>query len=133
MILGTDLFADFDTSITASEDPGLLLISARLRENNPSSVDRALKEIEQFCSEVVCEGVSEYDLQRAKNQFESNLIFGNVSNSAKARNMAMNEYHGQTSEMMLEQVNGFTTERIASVIKETFRNENKSTLLYLPK
>jgi len=133
MMLGTDLFADFDITILGSEDPGLLMFNARLRDNAPGNVDRALRKIDTFIDELLDGGVTEYELRRAQNQFESNLIFSNVSNPAKARNMAMDTFHGESTESKLQTVLGFTPEMINSAAAEIMKESNKSTLLYLPK
>ena len=133
MLLGKDLFARFDTSITASEDPGLLLLNARLRENSAAAIDAALREIDSFIEEVVNDGVTPHELQRAKNQFESNQIYDNVSNRAKAQNMAMNHFHCQTYEPRAQNVNNMTVDFINGAARRIFRPDNRSTVLYLPK
>lgn len=133
MMLGTDLFADFDTSITGSEDPGLLLLNARLRDNGAASVSAALREIDSFINSIVTEGVTDRELQRAKNQFKSNLVFGNVSNQAKAMNIALNHFHGETYESRSENVMNMTADFINSTARRIFTPANRSTILYLPK
>lgn len=133
MILGSDLFADFDTSITASEDPGLLMVSARLSGNAPGVVDAALRKIDTFIAEILSEGISANELQRVRNQFDSKLVFSNVSNPAIASNNALNLFHGETRESLVRQYGSFTAPELEDLAHKILTENNKTTLLYLPR
>lgn len=93
LLTGTDIFSELDASITGSEEQGLLMVSARLRD--PHDVDRAIDAIDGELQRLVDDGVTPHELERAKNKFESNYIFGNLHYARRAQTLAIETMHGE--------------------------------------
>ena len=132
LMLGTGLFSKIDSSIMGSEDPGMLLFSARLVGSDAASVGHALNVMESFMENVADKGVTHRETLRAKNQFESSQVFNTVSNQAKAFATAIDIFHGQTPQGKLEEVKSLTPEAITAAARHILNPQRSTTLLYLP-
>ncbi len=132
LLMGTDLFTDIDASITGSEEPGMMLVNARLRDNSPAAVDAAREAIDSEISRLVTDGVTSRELQRLLNKFESNLTFSNISYLAKAQALALSEMHREDINAVLPAYRAMTTDDVARVAAGIFAPEHRNTLIYRP-
>ncbi len=86
------LFSDISAYVTGSLDPGLLVISGKLRPG--TTHEQAEAAIEAIITEVKEKGVSEEELAKVKNQAESSLVFSEVDLLNRAMNLAFGALMG---------------------------------------
>lgn len=130
------LFSHIDCYITASNEPGLLIVEGKPTDGVTMEVaEQAVwKELE----ELVQSPISHTELEKIVNKSESSLVFSEASVLNKAINLAFFELVGDASiinrEVGLYQK--VTVEEMQRVAKQVFTKENCSRLIYkgtLPK
>lgn len=130
LLMGTDMFTRVDASITGTEDPGLLLLSAHLREGtDPEKAEEALTREALY---LISEPPADYELQRALNRFESNHTFGCMNYVNLASVIAQGEMRGQDINNIVPRQRTVTPEIIHDTAATILVPENSSTLLYTP-
>ncbi len=130
------LFSHIDCYITASNDPGLLIVEGKPTDG--VSMEDAEKAIWEELELLISEPISQSELEKIVNKSESSLVFSEVSVLNKAINLAFFELVGDASIInretsLYQQV---TVEEMNRVAKEVFRRKNCSKLIYkgtLPK
>ena len=132
LLMGTDLFTEIDASICGSDDPGHLILNAKLTKNDPESVKRAEELMLSEALSITNGSLTEYELTRTINRFESNFTFGSINFLAKAQALAMGEMHNEDINRVVPRYREITTEKIISVAQEIFNPQNCSTLIYNP-
>ncbi len=132
LVLATDLFTEADASILGSEDPGLLMINARLTRNDDKAVSEAERLILSQLSEIADNGVTQHELDRALNRFESDNTFANLSYLSIAQALAMAEIHGENLNSYVENYRALTAEDINRAAGEILSPQLSSTLIYRP-
>lgn len=124
------LLTSVNAYITGDIDPGLFIFTGQLADGvEPEAVEEAFaREIDRLQEG----GVSEYELEKVRNKFEANTLFGELNIMNKAMNLGFYAMLGD-----LELVNGELAryravgeEEIRSFCRRTFRPENSSTLIY---
>lgn len=124
------LLTSVNAYITGDIDPGLFIFTGQLADGvEPAAVEEAFaREIDRLQEG----GVSEYELEKVRNKFEANTLFGELNIMNKAMNLGFYAMLGD-----LELVNGelaryraVGAEEIRSFCRRTFRPENSSTLIY---
>ena len=95
LVVGTDLFTEADASIAGSEEPGFLQIGGATTDNSDATIRKAEEALWQEIRRLTDEEVSEHELERALNRFESNLTFSHINYTSKCRDLAMAEIHGE--------------------------------------
>lgn len=127
------LFNQVNAYVTGDMDPGLFIVSGYL---NPGvtleeAENALLNEIKDFCGSKI-EGD---ELQKVKNKFEANTIFGELNVSNKAMNLCFYEMLGDIGLINeeLEKYKSITTEMISATAKKIFAPERSSTLIYKAK
>jgi predicted Zn-dependent peptidase len=90
-----------------------------------------LREIEILQTEKI----DEYELEKIKNKFEANTLFGELNVMNKAMNLGFYEMLGDLPLINREVTiyRSQTAEQIADFSRRTFRPENRSTLIYRAK
>jgi predicted Zn-dependent peptidase len=130
------LFSHIDCYITASNDPGLLIV-----EGKPSdgvSMEVAEAAIWDEIAQLTDQPIAQQELEKIVNKSESSLVFSEVTVLNKAINLAFFELVGDAS-IINREVNLYqnvTVEEMQRVAKEVFKKENCSRLIYkatLPK
>lgn len=132
LLLGTNLFTEIDASILGSEDPGLFLINARLRDNSPEAEARAIQAIDSEIEKLVTDGATAHELQRAKNKFESNYTFSNLLYSHRGQTLATEVLHGEQPGECVTRYNALTLDDISTNARSLFNPLHRSTLIYRP-
>lgn len=125
------LFSSIDAYITGDIDEGLLVISGKIMKG--ISVEHAESEIENELNKLYTEKVSDYELNKVKNKFESVHQFGQLNAMNKAMDLAYQELLGDANRINheVENYRKATSEDIIRVSSEIFRKDNCSTLYYL--
>ena len=89
-------------------------------------------EIEKVQNELI----TETELQKLKNQYETNAVNENASLESRAYNLAINYVFHNDANLINTQIDKYlavTREDIMRVAKEYFRKDNRVVLYYLPK
>lgn len=125
-----ELFSAIDAYITGDMEEGLFVISGRL--NDAISFEDAENAILNELQKMQEELVSDYELDKVKNKFESNFIFALTNAHEKALGLCQYELLGDAQ--MVNQVVSTYREVQASQIRNVAQNlflpTNGSTLYY---
>ncbi len=127
------LFSHIDCYITASNDPGLLIIEGK--PTNGVSMEAAEAAIWEEIAQLTNQPIAQQELEKIVNKSESSLVFSEVSVLNKAINLAFFELIGDAS-IINREVNLYqevSVENIQRVAQEVFRKENCSKLFYKSK
>lgn len=124
------LFNNISAYITASLDPGLLMVQGNLNEG--VELETADASIEEILAELVNNKVEETELQKVKNQSESTLAFAEVELLNRAMNLAFaaNAGNADWCNQDAEKIAAVTPESIQVMAKHILRKENSSTMYY---
>ncbi len=131
LVKGEDLFSNINAYSTATIDPGLFVIEAKLIGDNNVDVAKSLiwRELEKMKEEII----SDDELQKVKNGIISSISFSEVSIIHKAINLAYYEMLGDANLInhQLEEYAGISVETINRIAKHTFKTSNCSEVIYL--
>ena len=124
------LFNNVAGYVTASLDPGLLMIQGNLNEG--VSLEEADVAIEALVAELANVALSENELQKVKNQTESTLAFAEVELLNRAMNLAFAANAGNVDwcNQDAERIAAVTPETLQAMAKQILRKENCSTMYY---
>lgn len=124
------LFNNISAYITASLDPGLLMVQGNLNEG--IALEEADAAIEEIINELVNSRVEETELQKVKNQSESTLAFAEVELLNRAMNLAFaaNAGNAEWCNQDAEKIAAVTPESLQIMAKHILRKENCSTMYY---
>ncbi len=124
------IFDSVSAFILGSFDPGLLVISGKLNPgHSPEEGNRLVNEI---LEELLSGYVKHQELEKVKNQAESNILFSEMELLNRAMGLAISNALGHTNLVNeeLEKIRSVTTEDILNVSQETLKEKNCSTLFY---
>ena len=124
------LFNQINAYITGDNDPGLFIVQGTM--NQGVDFETAQKAIREELDEMWQKPLEAQELAKVKNKIEANLILSEINVLNKAMNLAFFELLGDAAmiDMETEKYQQVTPERLASVAKELFNENNCSTLLY---
>lgn len=114
MVAGGDgTVIDADASIIGCEHPGMLMLSARLRDAADADrvAERLLAHIQALAGD---NPVTQHELERTLNRFESTFALDNLDISARAFNIALAEMHGEDINDTVPRQRSITADDIAS-------------------
>lgn len=124
------IFSAVDSCITGDIDPGLVLLIARLNPGiTMEEADNALtEEINRVSSTLV----SERELQKVKNKFESNFLFENMGVGDLAAQLAYCELLGDASLIndIVDIYRKITAEELMKAAQTYLVSSNSTTLYY---
>lgn len=131
LVKGSGLFTSVNAYVTGDIDPGLFVVTGNLSAGlEPARAEAALwEELERLKTEPV----SDYELEKVHNKFESGVIFGEINVMNKAMNMGYYEMLGDIGLMNreVEQHRSVGPDEIRKEASRLFTREGSSTLLYL--
>ena len=124
------LFASVNAYISGDVDPGLFILTGQLL---PETTEEAA--IAAFHAELEAlktEPAGHYELEKVKNKFEANTLFGELNVMNKAMNLCYYEFLGDLPLINREvsEYRSIDVARIFDFARRTFRPENSSTLIY---
>ncbi len=124
------LFSNISCYHTGSTDPGLLVIEGKIVEGK--SIEDANAAVEAEIEKLVSDGVTEDELQKAKNKIEAMITFEDMTILSRANNLAFYELLGDANLINKEWDNykAVTTAMLQQTAQEVFRKENSNTLFY---
>ncbi|MBR3702411.1 MAG: insulinase family protein [Alistipes sp.] len=133
LIKGKSLFASINAYISGDVDEGMFVFTGQLLPTTTEQdAEAALwEEIRQLQSGEI----SDYELEKVKNKFEANTLFGELNVMNKAMNLG---YYSMIGDLPLINreiaiYRSLTKEQIADFSRNTFTQENSSTLIYRAK
>lgn len=123
------LFSSLDCYITGSIDAGLFQISGKMASG--VSLEEGEEAVRYELELLTKDSVEEKELEKVKNKFESEQIFGNISYLNVAVNLAYFELYGKAEDMLNEvaRYRSVTPDQLTCVSASAFKNP--SILYYL--
>ncbi|WP_080241161.1 M16 family metallopeptidase [Spirosoma rigui] len=130
LLRDTPLFSNIGAYLTASDDPGLLIVQGTLNEG--VSLEEADAAVESVVDDFINQAVSEDELTKVKNQAEATLAFSEVELLNRAMNLAFAANAGDPELVNQEaaQIQAVTPEGVQAMARQVLRRENSSTLYY---
>jgi predicted Zn-dependent peptidase len=124
------LFSGIQCYHTGSLDAGLLVVEGKIVEGR--SVEEADAAVTREMSKLVEEGVTEDELQKAKNKITAMIEFEDMSILSRANNLAFYELLGNANLINeeLERYMAVTPEMLQGTARAVLQDTNCSTLYY---
>ncbi len=133
LVKDRQFFSSINCYHTGSTDPGLVVVEGKLVEGK--TLEEANAAVEAELNLLITEGVTDEELQKAKNKIESMITFEDMSLLSRANNLAFYELLGDAALINQEwdKYNAVTKESLLQVARDIFRAENSNTLFYKKK
>ena len=124
------LFASVNAYISGDVDPGLFILTGQLLPT--TSEEQAIEAFEREIEALKHEQPSAYELEKVKNKFEANTLFGELNVMNKAMNLCYYEFLGDLAlvNREIDEYRSIDADRIFEFADRIFRTENSSTLIY---
>ncbi len=124
------LFSSINCYHTGSLDPGLLVVEGKIVEGK--TIEEANDAVEAELRLLCEEGVTEAELEKAKNKIEAMVAFEDMTLLSRANNLAFYELLGdaQMINEELDKYHAVSAGFLQETAKEFFRPDNSNTLLY---
>jgi zinc protease len=125
-----ELFTSISSFTAATIDPGMLVISGRLK--NGVDFEQAEAEVDRVIADVLKTGPTPAELEKVQNQAEATLEFGEVEVMSRATNLAFAALSGDPTlvNREAEMIRDVTHEDILRVGREVISEANASVLYY---
>jgi zinc protease len=133
LVKDEELFSNINCYHTGSLDPGLVVIEGKIREGK--SIEAANDAVEKELAKLLAEGVTENELQKAKNKIEAMIAFEDMTLLSRANNLAFYELMGDADLINKEwdHYQAVTAGFLQETAKQIFREGNCNTLFYRKK
>lgn len=127
------LFSNISCYHTGSTDPGLLVVEGKIVDGK--TLEEGNAAVEKEIEELLASGITEDELQKAKNKIEAMITFEDMTILSRANNLAFYELLGDAEliNKEWENYNAVTRDSLLQIAKEIFRQENSNTLFYKKK
>ncbi len=124
------LFSNINCYHTGSLDPGMIVVEGKIRDGR--DIEEANAAVEREMAHLVSGGVTESELQKAKNKIESMIAFEDMSLLNRANNLAFYELMGDAALINDEwdKYVAVSANFLQQTAQEIFRPENSNTLFY---
>jgi predicted Zn-dependent peptidase len=128
-----NLFTDISASITATYDPGVLLITARPAAG--VSLQQANEALNKYLYSFLKNNKIEYALQKVKNSVESILLRNEIKIEDRATNLAFFETIHSVEKFQhdFENYSKVNEEQFQEIFKNDITSANETTLFYKAK
>lgn len=125
-----ELFTEVSAYVSGNIDPGLFVISGRLR--NGVSLEQADAAVVAEIEKLQATLIDEQELEKVRNKAESSHVFGEMAVLNKAMSLAFAELMGDANlvNQELEKIRAVTAESIRREAQSILVPENCSTLYY---
>lgn len=128
------LFASVNAYISGSLDEGLFILSGQLfpTTHEEEALEALLKEALELANP---EKITPYEMEKVKNKFEANTLFGELNVMNKAMNLGFYEMLGDLEliNREVELYRAITPEMVADFCRRTLLPHRSSTLIYRAK
>ena len=131
LVRENNLFSEINAYITSDFDPGLVILSGKLMKG--TDIMKAEKAVNEVIDDLKDSSLTDRELEKVKNKFESSTVLSNTSILNKAMNLSVYELLGDIHLVNRE------TERFRAVSRKMVREaaisylnpENCTTIFYL--
>ncbi len=124
------LFASVNCYISGEIDPGTIIFTGQLLP--ATTVQRAEEAIWSEIERLKVEEATPYEIEKVKNKFEANTLFGEINVMNKAMNLGFYQMAGAL-DLINSEVDiyrSITAQRIVEFSSRLLRHEYSSTLIY---
>jgi zinc protease len=124
------LFSNINCYHTGSSDAGLLVVEGKVKEGK--TLEEANIAVEEQIQQLIAAGVTDDELQKAKNKIEAMIEFEDMSILSRANNLAFYELLGDAA-MINDELGKYqevTAGSLLETAKTILRKENSNTLFY---
>jgi predicted Zn-dependent peptidase len=127
------LFASTNAYISGDVDRGMFVFTGQLLPSTTEAEAEAA--IWEEIDNMKAGNITEYEVEKVKNKFEANTLFGELNVMNKAMNLGYYEMIGDLGliNREVEIYRSLQATDVADFSKRTFRKENSSTLIYRAK
>ena len=124
------LLASANAYVSGDVDPGLFVFTGQLLPE--TTVEQAEAAFRDEIEALQRHDVAAYELEKVKNKFEANTLFGELNVMNKAMNLGFYEMLGDLAlvNREVDEYRAIDPETIRDFARRTFRPENSSTLIY---
>lgn len=131
LVRDKNLFSEINAYITSDIDPGLVILSGKLMRG--TDIMKADKAVNDLINELKDSALTDYELEKVKNRFESSVVLSNTSILNKAMNLSMYELLGDADmvNMEVERYRAISKEMVREAAIKYLSPENCTTLFYL--
>lgn len=128
-----NLFSEINAYVSGDIDEGLFHVKGK--PNEGVSMEVADDAITRELFKLIYEPISDYEMEKVKNKYESNKQFSELNYLNKATNLAYYELLSKAEDINLEvaKYRAVTVEDVKRIASVLFRPENCSTLYYCKK
>ena len=129
LVKGEKLFSGVNAYITGDVDCGLFVFTGQLLPS--TTEERAEVALRREAEELMRGAISDYEMEKVKNKFEANTLFGELNVMNKAMNLGYYAMLGDTAlvNREVEIYRSLTADDVADFSRRTFRAENSSTII----
>jgi len=130
LVKDNPVFSSLGSYHAGSIDAGMFLIQGRL--NDGFTLDEAERLLDEEIEKFLMKGISEEEHEKAKNQLESMLVYGEVELLNRASNLAYATILGNTDivNQESEEIAKVTKGEVEEVAKRILQSERARTLIY---
>lgn len=131
LVRGKELFSEIDAYLTGDSDPGLVIISGRLREG--VDIDVAEEAVNEELIRLCTTPATDFEIEKSRNRYESHHLMSLISASNKAFNLAFHEHLGDAAGINTEsdKYMSVNAEDIMETAGRIFVQSNVSVIKYL--
>lgn len=124
------IFSSINCYHTGSLDAGLIVVEGKVKEGK--TLEAANDAVKEQIDVLLSKGITEDELQKAKNKIEAMIAFEDMSILSRANNLAFYELLGDAA-LINEELNQYqqvSSDSLVATAKNIFRSENENTLFY---
>lgn len=124
------LLSSVNAYVSGDVDPGLFVFTGQLLPGvTPRQAEAAFR---AEIGELLTAPITAYELEKVRNKFEANTLFGELNVMNKAMNLGFYEMLGDLPliNREIESYRAVTEQDIRSFCRHTLREENSNTLIY---
>lgn len=127
------LFSNISCYQTGSVDPGLLVVEGKVVEGK--SIEDANAAVEREMQLLIDKGISDIELEKAKNKIEAMIEFEDMALLSRANNLAFYELLGDANLINdeLDRYRAITPAMLQETAAKVLRSQNSNTLFYRKK
>ena len=131
LVVEQGLLTEADAAITGEADPGLLILSGKLRDG--VTPDEAAEALRHEARELAMNGVDDYELQKVKNKYENTFVLSQYKAADRALALCHYTWLGDTAliDREPEEYQRVTPDMIRETASEVFCPDKENCLYYL--
>ncbi len=130
LVKGRGLLSGVNAYVTGDVDPGLFLFTAQLLPT--TTVEQAEEALWEQIEILKREPADDYEMEKVKNKFEANTLFGEINVMNKAMNMGFYKMTGDISliNREVEIFRAMDEQMVRDFSSRIFTRERSNTLIY---